>query len=153
MLAARSRQPVRRKHAPRKEGHGLAADYTRPPVDTPATPVATRTVVLIVADDLIWSSRLRAAVEKAGAQAHVLTDATQPGDEPVIVDLNGRGYDGIDVITSAAAAGHAVLAVGQHEDLELRKAALAAGAKRVFSYNKLFSDGPSVVAALIEGKL
>ena len=35
----------------------------------------------------------------------------------------------------------------------LRKAALAAGAKRVLSYNKLFSDGPAVVARLIEGTL
>jgi DNA-binding response OmpR family regulator len=114
--------------------------------------------VPVLADDLIWSSRLRAAVEKAGAEPRVATPdqlasyAAAPAT-PVIVDLNGRGYDGIAAIAQAGKAGHIVLAVGQHEDLELRKRALAAGAKRVFSYNKMFSDGPSVVAALIEGKL
>ena len=30
---------------------------------------------------------------------------------------------------------------------------LFSGAKRVLSYNKMFSDGPAVVARLIEGKL
>jgi hypothetical protein len=53
----------------------------------------------------------------------------------------------------AAGSGATVLAVSQHEDVELRKAALAAGAKRSLSYNKLFSDGPEVIARLIEGTL
>jgi DNA-binding response OmpR family regulator len=119
-------------------------------------PVSNRTV-LVIADDLIWASRLRAAVEKAGAIANsssaaAVADAADTV-AAVIVDLNGRGYDGLEAIRAARAAGRIVLAVGQHEDLELRKQALAAGAKRVFSYNKMFSDGPSVVAALIEGKL
>jgi DNA-binding response OmpR family regulator len=76
-----------------------------------------------------------------------------PTDAPVIVDLNGRTYDGIEIVREAAASGRVVLAVGQHEDLELRKKALDAGARRVFSYNKLFSDGPAVVKSLMEGSL
>ena len=123
-------------------------------------PSATSTAVLVVADDLIWASRLRAAVEHAGAQPRVaraadeLDKALLDGEfRAVIVDLNGRSYDGVDMVGRASAAGQPVLAVGQHEDLDLRRRALAAGARRVFSYNKLFSDGPNVVGALIEGKL
>ena len=115
----------------------------------------------MLADDLIWSSRLRAAVERAGSSAlsaqtgddvsNVLEAA--PAAAPVIVDLNGRTYDGVEVVREAAASGRTVLAVGQHEDLELRKKALEAGARRVFSYNKLFSDGPAVVDSLLKGSL
>lgn len=75
------------------------------------------------------------------------------GFRGVIVDLNGRAYDGVETVRAAAQKGHRVLAVGQHEDLQLRKQALAAGARRVFSYNKLFTDGPNVVAALIDDRL
>lgn len=69
----------------------------------------------------------------------------------VVVDLNGRSYDGVEAVGLAARAGRPVLAVGQHEDLALRKRALAAGADRVYSYNKLFRDGPAVIRALLDG--
>ena len=111
--------------------------------------------MIVIADDLIWASRLSAAVKNAGAHASVskVPVSSDEPDAPVIVDLNGRGYDGVDAVAQASRAGHRVLAVGQHEDVELRKAALAAGASRVLSYNKLFSDGPNVVAKLIAGEL
>lgn len=118
-------------------------------------------IVVILADDLIWASRLVAATKNAEAiartartPAELLTRlAAAPNGSPVIVDLNGRGYDGVDAVAQAAQNGHRVLAVGQHEDLELRKRALAAGAIRVLSYNKMFSDGPNVVARLIAADL
>lgn len=127
------------------------------------TTVATKSV-LVLADDLIWASRLRAAVERAAASPIVTRNLTELGaalqsgagareSEAVIIDLTGRAYDGIDAVRTAAAAGRRVLAVGQHEDLALRRRALDAGASRVFSYNKLFTDGPGVVTALLEGKL
>ena len=129
-------------------------------MDPSLSPVATL-CVLIVADDLIWSSRLRAAVDRAGTTSVPIRSATEldtalaeaPADAPVIVDLNGRAYDGVDAVRTATAAGRRVLAVGQHEDLELRRRALAAGARRVFSYNKLFNDGPNVAAALLDDRL
>jgi DNA-binding NtrC family response regulator len=120
--------------------------------------VASRTV-LVVADDLIWASRLTGAVERAGASSHVvrtLEDLAQryETDSPssVIVDLSGRGYDGVAAVHLAASKGATVLGVGQHEDAELRRQALAAGARRVLSYNKLFTDGPRIVAALLAGR-
>jgi DNA-binding NtrC family response regulator len=129
-------------------------------VDPHPAPVATHSVI-VVADDLIWSSRLRAAVERAGAtpvavrSQAALDRALRESEEetPVVVDMNGRAYDGVQAIGAAAEEGHPVLAVGQHEDLELRKRALGAGAIRVFSYNKMFSDGPAVVAKLLEEEL
>lgn len=115
----------------------------------------------VVADDLIWTSRLVAAVERSGAtpvtaasreQLDGLLSAAEPV-EAVLIDLNGRRFDGVDAVRAAVRAGRPVLAVGQHEDLALRRRALAAGAVRVFSYNKLFTDGPSVVSALLDGTL
>lgn len=72
--------------------------------------------------------------------------AALEGAGHVIVDLTGRAYDGRRVVAESAARAR-VLAVGQHDDVELRKAALAAGAERVLAYRKLFEDGPAVLRA------
>jgi hypothetical protein len=42
----------------------------------------------------------------------------------------------------ARAAGKPVLAVGQHDDADVRRRAVAAGADRVHPYRQLFDDGP-----------
>lgn len=119
----------------------------------------------VVADDLIWASRLGGAVERAGARpvrlgtdralstALEATAASEPGDVPdirlrgCVVDLGGRAYDGVAAVASCRAAGIPVIGVSQHEDVQLRRAALDAGALRVFSYNKAFTDGPALIAA------
>jgi len=108
--------------------------------------------VCVIADDLIWASRLCAAVERAGARP---VRATGPAGAPTsadafVVDLNGRTYDGVAEVARAVASGRPTIAVGQHEDLALRKRALAAGARRVYSYNKMHTDGPNVIARLLE---
>jgi len=113
----------------------------------------TGTRVAVLADDLIWSSRLRAAATNAGAQPVVVRNAASIDTPFALIDLGGHAYDGIAAVRMAASAGATVLAVAQHEDMELRKLALAAGAKRVLSYNKLFSDGPNVITRLIQGAL
>ena len=104
-------------------------------------------------------SRLVAAVERAGATV-VRAGGTEQlrraldgdGDRPAaaFIDLNGRTYDGVTAVEMATQAGLPTAAVGQHEDLALRRRALAAGARRVYSYNKAHSDGPRLVAALLE---
>jgi DNA-binding response OmpR family regulator len=75
--------------------------------------------------------------------------ALLPEVDRVIVDLTARAYDGVEAIVVARVAGRPVLAVGQHDDLALRKRALAAGADRVYAYRKLFEDGPATLAAWI----
>lgn len=115
--------------------------------------------VVVLADDLIWSSRLVEAARRAGGSpeavrsASTFAHAVEAATGLVIVDLGGRAYDGIAEIRRAVAAGRAVIAVAQHDDVALRRRALAAGARRVFSYNKLFSDGPRVVEQLLAGEL
>ena len=121
----------------------------------PEADSAARTVV-ILADDLIWSTRLRDAVTAAGAIAQparrladfqrLLSAREAPGGL-AIIDLTARGYDGVDAIRVAAAAGARVVAVGQHDDAALRSQALEAGAERVFTYRALFENGPRTLAA------
>lgn len=111
--------------------------------------------MVVLADDLIWASRLRDAVASAGAQARsarrvedldrLLAAAAAP--RLAIVDLTARAYDGVAAIRAASRAGARVVAVGQHDDVPLRKAAIAAGAERVYTYRALFEDGPAKIAA------
>jgi len=124
------------------------------------TPTAALPVI-VLADDMIWSSRLIEAVTRAGTTATAvrtsaeLTKALAESTEetPVVVDLNGRAYDALHLVEVAAEEGHPVIALGQHEDIDLRKRALGAGAIRVFSYNKMFTDGPAIITKLLEGEL
>lgn len=106
-------------------------------------------VVGVLADDLIWATRLVDAVSAAGgrpARHRTLDGLADAGARFAIVDLTARAYDGVEAVRRAADAGARVVAVGQHDDAELRKAALAAGAERVFTYRALFEDGPRTVA-------
>ena len=73
-------------------------------------------------------------------------EAALPDVDRLIVDLTARAYDPIEAIALAQAAGRGVLAVGQHDDLALRRRALAAGADRVQPYRRLFEDGPRQLA-------
>jgi len=107
--------------------------------------------VLVLADDLIWATRLAGHVRAAGAEpvAERTSEtfrAALPTAAGAIVDLTSRAYDGLAEIEAARAAEVAVLAVGQHDDQELRKRALVAGADRVLAYRKLFDDGPATIA-------
>jgi DNA-binding NarL/FixJ family response regulator len=120
--------------------------------------------VAVVADDLIWATRLMESVTRAGGipirmstEAQLATaleadslaelgpDEADRAVVGVIVDLFGRRFDGIAAVERAAAAKKPVIAVAQHDDLLTRKRALSAGASRVFSYNKFFTDGPRLV--------
>ena len=120
----------------------------------------TRTAVqvAILADDLIWATRLSDAVTAAGGvpkRVRRLGDLEAlfaDGSAPfVIVDLTARAYDGVEAIRTAATLGARVIAVGQHDDIATRKAALAAGAERVYAYRKLFEDGPRALGAWLAG--
>jgi DNA-binding response OmpR family regulator len=134
----------------------------------PDTPASTR--VAVVADDLIWASRLVAAVQQAGATSvRMGTDhdvmiaveeaemaaASEPEPDALpaitaaIVDLFGHRYDGVEAVRHLRGVGWQVIAVAQHDDQETRTLALDAGASRVFSYNKFFQDGPALVTRFL----
>ncbi len=118
------------------------------------SPAAAPLRIVVLADDLIWSTRLietlRAiGVEPVAARGRASFEAGLPRASAVIVDLSARGYDGVEAIARAQQAGCRVLAVGQHDDHELRQRALTAGAERVYAYRKLFEDGPATLAAWV----
>jgi DNA-binding response OmpR family regulator len=115
--------------------------------------VATR--IAILAQDLIWSERLARAVEAAGAEP--VPASTAPAFERAldraeiaIVDLTARAYDPLAALEQARTMGVRVFAVGQHDDLDLRKRALAHGAERVYAYRKLFEDGPGTIGGWLD---
>jgi CheY-like chemotaxis protein len=110
------------------------------------------TYVAVLADDLIWQTRLVDAVAATGAT----TGRAKTGPEldralacadALVVDLTARNYDPIAAIRRATELrpGIRVLAVGQHDDVGQRKRAVAAGAERVLAYRKLFEDGPGTI--------
>lgn len=113
--------------------------------------------VAILADDLIWATRLAEALTAAGAtplrtRRQADLEALLAGGEATraIVDLTAREYDGVGAIEAAVRAGARVVAVGQHDDVELRRRALAAGAEKVFAYRALFEAGPSKLRAWLD---
>jgi len=79
----------------------------------------------------------------------LLSDA--PRGTPVVIDLTARAYDGVEAITLAYEMRAKVIAVGQHDDAALRKAAIDAGAERVFTYRALFEDGQRLLGRWLAG--
>jgi len=111
----------------------------------------SRPRVAILAQDLVWADRLSRSVEAAGgeparAKTAAELDRVLVCADHAIVDLTARAYDGIVAVRRAADAGRRVLAVGQHDDVPLRKRALDAGADKVLACRKLFEDGPATIA-------
>ena len=111
--------------------------------------------IAILAQDLIWADRLARAVQAAGAEpARAKTapefDRSLVCADLAIVDMTANAYDPLVAIERARSSGARVIAVGQHDDIALRKRALARGAERVFAYRKLFEDGPATIAAFME---
>jgi hypothetical protein len=111
--------------------------------------------IAILAQDLIWSDRLARAVEAAGAvpdraKTSPQFDRALVCADIAIVDLTARAYDPLAAIERARSAGVRVFAVGQHDDIELRKRAFARGAERVYAYRKLFDDGPATIGGWLE---
>lgn len=106
----------------------------------------------------MWATRIAEAVRRAGGrpvelrseaeldialQARELEDVLSLGG--AIVDLAGRRFDGVAAIERLHAARLPVIAVAQHDDQLTRRRARDAGAGRVFSYGRFFSDGPRLV--------
>jgi Xaa-Pro aminopeptidase len=108
--------------------------------------------VVVVADDLIWGTRIVAGLREAGAapvqvrSIGSLESALAEGARAAIVDLTARAYDGLTAVRTAAAAGVRVLAVGQHDDHDLRRAALDAGAEKVVAY-RLLAERPGYLGS------
>ena len=103
----------------------------------------------VLADDLIWSTRLVSILRDAGVEpvavrsASALDGATVAG---AVIDLTARAYDGIAAVRAATDAGRSVVCLAQHDDEPLRRAALAAGARSVYPYRTLHEKGAGALA-------
>jgi hypothetical protein len=137
------------------------ADATEAASAAVAPATGARTVA-ILADDLIWATRLADAIRAAGATPRIVRrladletligSASGPATaSDVIIDLTARAYDGVAAVRLASRAGARVVAVGQHDDAALRRAATEAGASRVFTYRALFEDGPRLLGRWLAG--
>ena len=102
--------------------------------------------VAVLAEDLIWATRLSEIVRRAGGEpvrlaSAALLRAALPTLDGCVVDLTARSYDGIAAVTIASTARVPTVAVGQHDDVGERRAAREAGAARVYAYRALFEHG------------
>jgi hypothetical protein len=112
--------------------------------------------VAILADDLIWSTRLADGVRRAGGEPVVVRSTAAlalalEGSAGCMVDLTARTYDGLAGLREAGRAGVPRVAVGQHDDADLRREARTAGAARVYAYRVLFEHGDRELGAWIAG--
>jgi hypothetical protein len=109
-------------------------------------------LVAVLADDLIWATRLASIVTAAGGRPETVRTATAFAaivgrTDAAIVDLGLRDGRAAAAIAAATAILRPVVAVGPHEASAARTAARAAGASHVYAYRKLFEDGPRTIAA------
>ena len=116
--------------------------------------------LLVLADDLIWSTRLEGQGRTLGATVQRFT-ATEPliaalAAEPatpadlVAIDATARAYDAEAAVRAVAATGARVLALVQHDDPEGRASLIAAGAVRAMPYRALFDRGHAILAGLLD---
>ncbi len=117
-----------------------------------AGPSAPR--IAILADDLIWATRLTDGVrlaggEPVGARSLASLEAELGSATGCVVDLTARAYDGIEAILAAVRSGVPVIAVAQHDDASLRRAARQAGAGHVYAYRTLFEHADRELGAWV----
>ena len=110
--------------------------------------------IAVLADDLIWATRLADGIRRSGGEPVPVRSAPALAGvlasvSGCLVDLTARAYDGLTCLRTAAAAGVPAIAVGQHDDADARRAARAAGADRVYAYRTLFEHGDRELGAWI----
>ena len=113
----------------------------------------------ILADDLIWATRLAGQGRTLGAQVTTLKGVAELRDlvargaigarDLIAIDTTTRGAEPIALVREAAAAGR-VLALVQHDDPALRAAVLEAGALRATPYRALFERGHAILAEMLD---
>ncbi len=111
--------------------------------------------VAVIVSDLLFQSRITAAVEAAGHEAVVADDAASAAkaveSHPalVIIDLHEGGVDVGATITAAKAAGARVLAFGRHTEPGVLRAARTAGADQVAPRSQLAEELPLLLESLL----
>jgi len=116
--------------------------------------------LLVLADDLIWATRLEGQGRTLGAEVRRFTApapllaalATHPATpmDLVAIDATARAYDAEAAVRAVSATGARALALVQHDDPEGRAGLIAAGAVRAMPYRALFERGHAILAGLLD---
>jgi hypothetical protein len=113
----------------------------------------------ILADDLIWATRLAGQGRTLGAAIVTLNGISDlealvargplSAHDLIAIDTTARGFDPAAAVRAAASVGR-TLALAQHDDPALRATLLEAGALRVMPYRALFERGHAILAELLD---
>jgi CheY-like chemotaxis protein len=108
--------------------------------------------------DLLFGSKVQAALEAAGHEVDLITGAIEAWDEVggidlLVVDLTSSDVDGVELFETLAGGGelHAVRTLGffAHVQPEVRERALAAGFDQVVPRSRMAREGAQLVDALL----
>lgn len=115
---------------------------------------------VLLCADLLFGSKVAAALSQAGCQVTSAADADAarsalPGADLLVADLSDEAFDALSLVEEIHEAGSGVagaprtLGYYQHVDDETRRRALAAGFDAVVPRSKLFREGPQLVSDLL----
>ncbi|HEY3413321.1 MAG TPA: hypothetical protein VGM51_09740 [Armatimonadota bacterium] len=97
-------------------------------------------MIYLITDNILFSSKIMAnlnanALEVMSFAAPAPLRAAIAEKQPVcvLVNLNARTYDAIELVKELKAAGHTVVAFCGHSDTTTREAGVAAGADKVIA--------------------
>jgi CheY-like chemotaxis protein len=108
--------------------------------------------------DLLFGSKVQAALEAAGHEVDLIAGAVEAWDEVggidlLVVDLTSPDIDGVELFETLATGGelHGVRTLGffAHVQPEIRERALAAGFDQVVPRSRMARDGAQLAEALL----
>ncbi len=110
--------------------------------------------------DLLFGSKVQAALEAAGHEVDLISGSVEAWDEVggidvLVVDLTTDAVDGVELVETLATGGelHAVRTLGffAHVQPEVRDRALAAGFDQVVPRSRMAREGAELVGRLALG--
>jgi CheY-like chemotaxis protein len=113
--------------------------------------------VAVLVPDLLFGSKVQAALAQAGHDVRMLGAAPAPwsadaAPDVLVVDLTTDAIDGVAIVAAARAAGQLdatkVLGFFAHVEPEVRDRALAAGFDQVVPRSRMNREGAQLVTAL-----
>ena len=114
--------------------------------------------VAALIEDLLFGSKVQAALQAAGHEVDLISGAVEAWDEVggidlLVIDLTSPDVDGVQLFETLATGGelHDVRTLGffAHVQPEVRERALAAGFDQVVPRSRMAREGAQLVEALL----